>query len=227
MPLTLTDADILARLTAVEDGTTERKPYADFRGWTKTVVAFSNSLNEDQPGVLFVGVNDNGTIQDEGKNFADLQKKVSGELSNIYPPVNSTILVREKDGKEFLAVIVYGSSNKPHFAGKSYVRDGTQTLEASEAQFDGLIAKRSSKVAKILEWIGKEITYHTPQIVQFDAALNTNTRKTTQILHDCNQYWVSLKGLGNSPKLTSFQLRQVELNYDHANSRLMLDVYLG
>jgi predicted HTH transcriptional regulator len=99
--MTLSDADILARLTAIEDGTTERKPYADSRGWVKTVVAFSNSLAIDQPGILFVGVNNNGTIQDQPTNFEDKQKIVTGELSNIYPPVNPTILVREKDGKKF------------------------------------------------------------------------------------------------------------------------------
>jgi predicted HTH transcriptional regulator len=81
--MTRTDEDILARLTAVEDGTTERKPYADFRGWVKTVVAFSNSLAPDQPGVLFIGVNDNGTIQEQQPNFVEFQKKVSGEFTNI------------------------------------------------------------------------------------------------------------------------------------------------
>lgn len=114
----LTDEDILSRLTAVEDGTTERKPYADSRGWVKTVVAFSNSLAVDQPGVLFVGVNDNGTIQDQPTNFEDKQKAVTGEISNIYPPVNPTILVREKDGRKFIAVIVYGSRDRPQLCRK-------------------------------------------------------------------------------------------------------------
>jgi predicted HTH transcriptional regulator len=152
----LTDEDILARLVAVEDGTVERKPYADSR--VKTVVAFSNSLASDQPGVLFVGVNDNGTIQDQQKNLEELQKIISGELSNIYPPVYPTILVREKGGKKFVAFIVYGSAEQPHFAGKSYIRDGTQTRDASEGNIQEFIAKRSSKVAEIPKWVGKEIT---------------------------------------------------------------------
>jgi Putative DNA-binding domain len=120
-------------------------------------------LNEDQPGVLFVGVNNDGTIQDQGINFEDLLRKISGELSNIYPPVYPTILVREKDARKFVAVIAYGSPDRPHFAGKSYVRDGTQTKEASESNIEELIAKRSSKVAEILKWKGQEITVNWQQ----------------------------------------------------------------
>jgi predicted HTH transcriptional regulator len=120
----LSDADILARLTAVEDGTVERKTYSDNRDWIKAVVAFSNTLEVDQPGVLFVGVFNDGKIQDPVGDFETQQKKISGELSNIYPPVYPTIVVREKDGRKFVAVIVYGSPDRPHFAGKSYVRDG-------------------------------------------------------------------------------------------------------
>ena len=222
MPLTLNDADILARLTAFEDGTTERKPYADFRGWVKTIVAFSNSLNEDQPGILFIGVNNDGSIQDEGKNFEKLQMQVSGELSNIYPPVNTTILVREKDSKTILAVVVYGSRNKPHFAGKSYLRDGTQTKDASEANIEEFIAKRSSKITEILKWKDKQVTVkklNRPEMVA--ARIST----TTHVLHDCNQHWVTLKALGNSPALSTVLLKSVELDYDFENRCLLLIVY--
>src|SRR5215468_2096964 len=136
--MTLTDADILARLMAVEDSTVERKTISDKRDWVKAAVAFSNSLEEDQPGVLFIGVYNNGEIQENQTNFESLQKTVSDELSSIYPPISPTILVREKGGKKFIAVIIYGSLETPHFAGKSYIRKGTETIEASEEQFEEL-----------------------------------------------------------------------------------------
>jgi hypothetical protein len=88
------------RLTAIEDSTVERKTVSDNRDWIKAAVAFSNSLEIDQPGVLFIGVHDSGNIQERDTNFEDLQKKVSGELSNVYPPIYPTILVREKNGKK-------------------------------------------------------------------------------------------------------------------------------
>jgi hypothetical protein len=42
--MTLTDEDIIARLTAVEDATVERKTSSDNRDWIKAAVAFSNTL---------------------------------------------------------------------------------------------------------------------------------------------------------------------------------------
>jgi predicted HTH transcriptional regulator len=223
--MTLTDADILARLVAVEDTTVERKTFSDNRKWIKAVVAFSNALEVDQPGVLFVGVHDDGKIQDQPVNFEELQKRISGELSNIYPPVYPTILVREKSGKKFIAVIVYGSPDRPHFAGKSYVRDGTQTKEASEAQIQEFISKRSSKAATILKWKNKEVSVQrlNPEEIHFKAGRVSTT--TTQILHECNQHWLTLRDIGSSPALSSISLRQIELNYDHGSRCLILEVY--
>jgi predicted HTH transcriptional regulator len=80
----LTDSDILARLTNVEDATVERKTAKDYRDCVKTIVAFSNSLPIEEPGLIFIGVYDDGRIED-GTNCESLQKKLSGEISNIYP----------------------------------------------------------------------------------------------------------------------------------------------
>jgi hypothetical protein len=220
--MSLTDADILARLVATEDGTVERKTFSDNRDWIKAAVAFSNSLQNDQPGVLFVGVFDDGRIQGRGAtNFEELQKRISGELSNIYPPIYPTILVREKEGKKFIAVIIYGSPERPHFAGKSYVRDGTQTRDADIKDF---IAKRNSKVAKILSWKDKTITLHTLHLPE--AALRVGRVATARrlIVNDCNSHWVTLKDAGNSPPQVSYTLKRIELNFDHEKHCLLLEI---
>jgi predicted HTH transcriptional regulator len=222
--MTLSDADILARLTAIEDGTTERKPYADSRGWVKTVVAFSNSLAIDQPGILFVGVNNDGTIQSQPTNFEDKQKAVTGEISNIFPPVNPTILVREKDGRQFIAVIVFGSRERPHFAGKSYVRSGTQTIEASEENLRQLKAQRSSKVAEILKWKDKVVVVnylHPEDIHHRVGRVATSVRS---IVDGCNEHWVTLKDSGNPPERRSISIRRVELSFDYPGNHMVLEV---
>jgi predicted HTH transcriptional regulator len=223
--MALTDADIVARLVATEDGTVERKTISDNRDWIKAAVAFSNSLQNDQPGVLFVGVFDDGRIQDKPTNFEELQKRISGELSNIYPPIYPTILVREKDGKKFIAVIVYGSPERPHFAGKSYVRNGTKTDDASEANIQEFIAKRNSKVAEILKWKDKTVTLHTLHLPE--AALRVGRVATTRrlVVNDCNSHWVTLKDAGNSPPQVSYTLKRIELNFDHEKQSLLLEIY--
>jgi hypothetical protein len=222
--MALTDVDILARLVATEDGTVERKTISDYRDWIKAAVAFSNSLQNDQPGVLFVGVFDDGRIQDKPTNFEELQKRISGELSNIYPPIYPTILVREKDGKKFIAVIIFGSPERPHFAGKSYVRNGTKTDDASEANIQEFIARRNSKVAEILKWKDKSVTLHIlhPPEVAFRTGRVASVRSL--MVHDCNPHWVTLKDSGNSPPQVSYALNRVELNFDHPQQSLLLEI---
>ena len=69
----LSDQDILSRLTNIEDSTVERKTASDYRDCLKTTVAFSNSLPVDDPGLIFVGVGNDGTVQDR-LNCEKLQK---------------------------------------------------------------------------------------------------------------------------------------------------------
>lgn len=181
----LTDRNILARLTDTEDSTVERKTAADYRDCLKTAVGFCNSLAVGDPGIIYVGVGNDGTVQDR-LNLESLQKDVSKELSRIYPPIYTQMKVmRNTDGKEFLAVIVRGSENRPHFAGPSYIRDGTQTKEASEAQFSRLIAERNSKAREIYAMIGKYVEW------QMFGGQRGGAGATVK---ECNQFFVTLDG---------------------------------
>ena len=85
-----------------------------------------------------------------------------------------------KDGKQFLAVIVPGSEQRPHFAGPSYVRVGSETKVASEPQFQNLIAQRQSKAYEILKWKGKPVA--------LDDRTWPQPKPGSVILEDCNQF---------------------------------------
>ena len=221
--MALKEEDILARLTAIEDGTVERKTISDWRDWSKAAVAFSNSLSDGQPGVLFVSVYDNGQIEEKTSNFEKLARNVSGELTNIYPPIYPTILVMEKDGKKFMAVIIYGSADRPHFAGKSYIRDGTQTREASEENIQEFIAQRNSKAAEILKWKNKEITVNVIQPERVRSVSERIAESSEGAILDCNQHWVTLQRSGG--RVFTVSLRQIELSYDTEKKRLILEIY--
>lgn len=123
----LADEDILARLDNVEDSFVERKTEGDSGDWLKTVVAFANSVPIGFPALLFIGVKDDGTIQGLA-NADSLQRKLSGKINEAYPVPYHCSEVLEKDGKKFLAVVVPGSENRPHFAGRSYVREGSESV---------------------------------------------------------------------------------------------------
>jgi hypothetical protein len=148
------DATLRARLLDKEDGWTERKPKGvsteDIR---KTIVAFANSLPDGQQAILFIGVNDKtGAV--EGVDDTDaLQKNVRRAAEKAYPPIrigHNSRALRVED-KSVVAVIVEASRNRPHFAGPSYVRVGSESVEASEEQFEELIASRTSVGRLILE----------------------------------------------------------------------------
>ena len=86
-PLWFSDADLIAKLAAVEDQFVERKA-ANARGdWLRTTVAFANSTPIGSPAVLFIGVSDTGEIT-EGTNVENAIKSYSDTIANgAYPPI--------------------------------------------------------------------------------------------------------------------------------------------
>lgn len=177
-----------------------------------------------QPGILYVGVNDNGAIQDQPTNFEDKQKAVTGEIRNIYPPVNPTILVREKDGKKFIAIIVYGSRERPHFAGKSYIRSGTETLDASEENLRQFIAQRSGKVSEILKWKNKDVVVNFLHPEEAHYRVGRIATSQTATVLDCTEHWVSLRPQVVGSTDQSISLKRIDLAFDDRNKRLVLEV---
>jgi hypothetical protein len=218
----LSDQDILSRLTNTEDSTVERKTASDYRDCRKTAVAFSNSLPVDDPGIIFVGVGNDGTVQDN-PNLDSLQKE---EINKVYPPIYPQIKVMwNTDGKEFLAVIVRGSAQRPHFAGPSYIRDGTQTKEASEQQFERLIAERNSKAREILKWRGKEITLACLiEMFRPGSAEVVVGRREMRTVIDCNQFYAILEEPSSGRLRESFPLAELEIGFDDKGNRLELRV---
>lgn len=211
----LSDQDILARLKTAEDSTVERKTANDYRDCLKTAVAFSNSLPVDDPGIIFVGVGTDGTVQDR-LDLDTLQRNVSKEIDKIYPAISPQMKVlREAGGREFLAIIVRGSGSRPHFAGPSYIRDGSQTVAASDDQFARIIAERSSVVREILQWRLKGVTLS----IKIKDAIPFYSFPVEVV--DCNQFFVTVR---RASGVASFPLRIVELNYDHKNERLELRI---
>jgi predicted HTH transcriptional regulator len=213
--INLTDQDILLRLNSFEDAFVERKTASDSKDWLKTVVAFANSVPVGDPAILFIGVRNNGDIE-EGANLDSLQRTLSEKLAAAYPPIYYLPKVLQQDGKQFLAVIVPGSENRPHFAGQSYVRVGSETKKASESQFEELLAQRQSKSFEILKWKNQDIT------VERTYAGRTGRYPVVAKVAGCNAFYVTLLQ-GNDP--ISYSLTKVEISYDDKERRLKLQIH--
>lgn len=213
---------LLARMKATEDQFVERKTTNDQRDWLKTAVAFANSSPEGSEAVLFVGVYDSGEIELHNNNLDSLQRTLRRELEKAYPPIQYRSVLVTENGKNAIAVIIPSSKNRPHFAGPSYVRVGSETIMASENQFLELIARRNSMVNRILEYKGKWVTVinsprHNPR-------MGESMWPGSTTLYDCDQFGVTLAS-GDQPRdRQTFPLSQIELSFDHSLNRLMIKI---
>src|SRR5215467_11391078 len=103
----LTDADLIARLKNFEDHFVERKTSGDSKDdWVKTAVAFANSAPSDFPCVLYIGVRDNGDLEEKQIDLDGLQKKFNRAMTAVYPPVPYIPKIISVGGRQCLAVIV-------------------------------------------------------------------------------------------------------------------------
>jgi hypothetical protein len=213
---------LLLRMKATEDQFVERKTTADRKDWLKTAVAFANSTRESFDSILFIGVYDSGQIELHNNDLDTLQKTLRKELANAYPPIEYQSVAIQENGRHALAVIIPASKNRPHFAGPSYIRAGSETVMASEKQFNELIARRSSVVNKILEYKGKWVTVcNSPK---YNPRIGESWWPGNTIVYDCDQFGVTLTN-GDQPRdRQTFPLTQIDLSFDHQANRLTIKI---
>ncbi len=212
----LSDSDLLFRLKNYEDHFVERKTSGDSKDWLKTVVGFANSTPIGYPAVLYIGVKDGGEIE-AGVNHDSLQRTLGKKLAEAYPTIYYLTRIMNQDGRQFLAVIVPGSETRPHFAGPSYVRIGSETMAASESQYQALIAQRQSKAYEILKQKGMKVMVNTI-IYRGDRPY---PKKTEALIVDCNPFYTTYLSSGNR---VSVPLSWIELSYDHSGDLLQMEI---
>lgn len=170
-----------------------------------------------------MGVDDHGTPQQGPEKLEDLSKTVAAIIEQAYPPIYFDIRPLHIGDRACLAVVIPGSENRPHFAGRSYVRVGPETREASEKQFAALIASRNSTAREILEWVGKQVSWTRRTA---DSAGNyTDTARDEGYVMGCNAHFVTMRFGGETATLISCPLSRLELGFDHLKERLQLFVY--
>lgn len=152
----LSEASLLERLRSTEHDFVERKPLRQHGEWLQVAVAFANSAPIGWPAVLFVGVDDAGMPQESQHKLGSLLKSISDTLDRAYPPIYRHVVPLVQDDRACVAVVIPGSAERPHFAGKAYVRKADMIQEASEGQFDALVADRLSAVREIRKHLKSE-----------------------------------------------------------------------
>jgi predicted HTH transcriptional regulator len=216
------DAELLARMKNFEDNFVERKTVADDRDWLKTIVAFANSTPPGWNSVLFIGVKNSGEIETPQVNLDSLQIKLNATLLKTYPPIPCFKHVVEQNRRQALAVIVPYSENKPHFAGPSYVRKGSETVIASEDQFAELIASRNSLVAEILAH--KDEFVHVVNSKRGNSAFDSYWPGTPKI-HDCNQHFITIESGMEPRNRITFPISDIVIGREPQSNRFQVTIY--
>jgi predicted HTH transcriptional regulator len=206
----MNDAAIRARLYDKEDGWTERKSKGvSTEEIRKTIIAFANSLPEGHQGILFIGISDR-TGETEGVDDTDaLQKNIRRAAEKAYPPIGigHTSRVLEENGKSVVAVIVEASQNRPHVAGPSYMRVGSESVEASASQFEELIATRTSIARKILDAKRKDET-----VLVDEKRRSYNPGRTQCKVESCDSHFANFKAVKEG-WVYSAPLSQITVSY--------------
>jgi hypothetical protein len=223
--------ELLSRLRNPEDNYTERKPERagtdDFR---RTLIAFANSVPQNQTAVLFIGVSDRGEIL--GITNPESTQKTVREIceQKCYPRIHVSCTVLTIDegpkGRHVVAVEIPASIKGPHFAGPAYVRVGAESIKVTEEAYADLFARRCDKVRQLLEWkqqvisvvvrgkkLGSTVPLHDPD---YRAVYEC---KVTE----CTPHYVRLSLLGYG-QMCSEPLENVRISWDDARYRPMLIV---
>jgi len=216
----LTNEELLLWLRDPEHHFVERKSYGDWKkDALKTAVAFANSAPIGSPAVLFIGVKDKGAIEPE-QDIDTIQKTFSKEVAQAYPPIYyETRIVRDDQGLRCLAIVIPGSQDRPHFTGHSFVRVGSESREASEAQFQELIAQRNGKVRELLLWKDKGVTLRLLSRVRDGVK---ERAPLEAIVVACTPLYVTFQIHPSS--LFSYSISALELSFDHNKQRLLIEV---
>jgi hypothetical protein len=210
-----------------EDNFIERKATApNDHVLRQTLVAFANSVPENQTAVLFIGIDDKTGavlgISDPDK----LQRRVGDAGEDCYPAIRPSMVVLSLEEKWVLAVEVGYSPNKPHFAGPAFVRSGSRSVKASEGLYRDLLTSHCSPAGELLKCKGTHVTVRVinkklgNRYPEWDPSVNREYECTVV---RCDPFSVTfdLHGYGES---CTESLDGIKLDWDSLKQRRMVVV---
>lgn len=146
--MALTDEDLLSLLTDMESDRVERKESASSADKiAQAICAFANDLpGHGQPGVLFVGVKDNGTLAGISVTDQLLQNLAAfRDQGNILPPPSIAVRKIQLDNGEVAAIEVQPSNSPPvKYKGQIWIRVGPRRGVANSEDERRLNERRRS-----------------------------------------------------------------------------------
>jgi hypothetical protein len=159
--------------TPWEDHLLERKTDRELADIRRTAVAFANSVMPGHTAVILIGEGNDGNVSGVD-NPDEQQRKVRRELEKIYPSIIWRQQVYAKGDKACIRIEIEYRGETPHFADAAWIRQGSETIRASDAMLQKLVEFRSSKVRELAKWLGKVITVSWSLQQRLDLGPNWN-----------------------------------------------------
>ena len=223
----MTPDEIRRRLAGHEDNFTERKPEgANAAELRRTVVAWRNIRPDDRNAILFIGVHDDGRILG-CTNPNSIQKTVRRLCEqDCFPPINFSSEVITTNSGPVVAVVVPPSDNRHHFSGPAFVRKRSESVAASEAQFNELVHSRNSTAAAILKLKGQVIILiglgHKLGSTRRDVTRDYREGGETRVL-ECNALTARFELIASGTYVTE-PLDHIRVTYNEEKHKPMLVV---
>jgi hypothetical protein len=226
----MTIEQLTARLSKKpsEDNFVERKPKSvKAHELRQALVAFSNTLDECQTAVLFIGVDDKTGailgIDDPDK----LQKRVGEAGEDCYPAIRPAMAVLELNGKRVLAVEIFSSQGQAAFCRACLRPLRIAQREGARRRLSDLLTGHCDKAAELLKNKGKYITArtinkrlgnHYP-----DFAPGVQREGMAQVV-DVDPFTATFHLTQYSDERCIEPLSRIELDWDGGNNRRMVIV---
>jgi hypothetical protein len=210
-----------------EDSLREKKLESDLKDLLKTLVAFANSVAPEDTAKIFIGEQDDGTVQ--GVSDADsIQKRVKKEADKIYPEIYYRTEVYERDGKQCVRVDIRHNKLAPHFGGAAWVRKGSETVRATAELHQQMVELRQDKMRVLVGWLDQDITIEGTQGIPFmkDAytAYEWSAGVHSATLEAVNVHWATFKIYAAPRFEKSEPMEKLVLSWDHEKRRLKVIV---
>ena len=218
--------EIDALLNTDEHLLLERKANPNGQDIRRTLVAFANSVPEGEHAVLIMGQNPDRTLSGV-QNTDEQQRSIRKEVEKAFPAIEYQVQLAQRDEKDLLFVIVAYQRQKPYFTGQCYLRQGSESVQASKKMHDELIARHHSKTARIMDFVGKKISvsYNGVQSIGVDCLLESADQWVTRIRYLCPTDGRTV--VFSAPFAMSYSTEVISPCWDGGNDRLMLRVPKG
>ena len=130
-------------------------------------------------------------------------------------------MLYQNAGKSCIRIEIEYDGDTPHFGDAAWIRRGSETVKASDEMLQRLIDFRQSKVRRLAEWMGKEVTVswsnssppNRPNWLRFPCELSNVTSD-----------FVTFKFKGGTVTEKSEPIGWLDISWDDENRRLRVFV---